>query len=149
MRLPLRLRSFKDERGIALVMALGILTVFGISVVTLIDYTTSNTQASANNGARQTAYSLAEAGINDMYGILSKQANNAFSSSLLPSCSSPTTIAYDKGWASYCGSLPSGSAAVIAVSTRPGATTLAVMPRVATSRATLRVSPSKPALAEA
>jgi Tfp pilus assembly protein PilX len=109
MRLIHRLRSLKDERGIALVMALGILTVFGISVVTLIDYTTSNTQASANNGARQTAYSLAEAGINDMYGILSKQANNAFSSTLLPSCSTPTTIAYGKGWTTFCGSLPAGS----------------------------------------
>src|SRR5918912_3647349 len=98
MRLVHRLRSLRNERGIALVMALGILTVFGITMATVIDYTTSNTQAAANGGARQTAYALAEAGLNDAYGILSKQSNNAFSSSLLPSCSSPTTIAYDKGW---------------------------------------------------
>lgn len=109
MRLLRRVRLGSDERGIALVLALGIMVVLGLSVATLVEYTASSSRSASHSGAKNAAYSQAEAGLNDVYGILSKQGNNPFSSTLLPSCGSPTTVAHDNGWATFCGNLPAGS----------------------------------------
>ena len=62
MRWRLQLRS---ERGMALVMAVGISTVLLIAATTAVAYATSN-QAEANQSRqRQGAAALAEAGISD------------------------------------------------------------------------------------
>ena len=72
--LPRRLRS---ERGMALVMAIGITSVLGIAGTTAIAYSTSGAQESQQSGSRQNAFSLAEAGINNSMSMLNLPTNNA------------------------------------------------------------------------
>ncbi len=60
-----------DERGIALALALGILVVVGILLTSVIDYTAANVHQSSRSKADASAYTIAEAGMNDASGILS------------------------------------------------------------------------------
>ncbi|HEV7132118.1 MAG TPA: hypothetical protein VGN27_00130 [Gaiellaceae bacterium] len=69
-----RLRS--DERGIALLMALGIMVVLGIVVGATVSYTTSNTDATAASSGRLDAKRLAESGLNEVYSVLAQQAHS-------------------------------------------------------------------------
>ncbi len=60
----------KDERGIALVMALGIMLVLSISVITVIAFTTSNQRSANYSSAQNKALALAEAGVNNALSVL-------------------------------------------------------------------------------
>jgi Tfp pilus assembly protein PilX len=64
------------ERGFALVIALAVTFVFSMTVVTVIEAATSNTRSSDRSKGRISAYSLAEAGINNAASILTK--SNAY-----------------------------------------------------------------------
>ncbi len=113
LRRQLSLLRFRSERGIALVMALGLLTVLTISGTAVTYYATTNLTGSNTHKARSTAYDLAEAGINDALAVLYNQLNTDGSiksgmvkpttTTLLPS----TTIQYAglKGSVTYSGSL--------------------------------------------
>jgi Tfp pilus assembly protein PilX len=70
-------RLASDERGIALVMALGMLIVLAISIATLIYFTSANSRSATSSKESQHAYFLAEAGVNNAFAILAKQGNNA------------------------------------------------------------------------
>jgi Tfp pilus assembly protein PilX len=93
MRLLRRLRS--DEQGFALVIALAVTVVFSMTVITVIEAASSNSRSSDRSKGRVSAYTLAEAGINNAASILSK--SNPFDSHLLhpqgsyqpADCSSP------------------------------------------------------------
>ena len=61
-----------EERGFALVLALAVTFVFSMTVVTVIESATSNSRSSDRSKGRVSAYSLAEAGINNAASILSK-----------------------------------------------------------------------------
>jgi Tfp pilus assembly protein PilX len=61
-----------EERGFALVIALAVTVVFSMTVVTVIESATSNSRSSNRSKGRISAYSLAEAGINNAASILSK-----------------------------------------------------------------------------
>ena len=74
-----RLRS--DEQGFALVIALAVTVVFSLTVITVIDSASSNSRTADRSKGRVSAYSLAEAGINNAASILSK--SNAYDSHLL------------------------------------------------------------------
>ena len=76
MRLLRRLRS--DEGGFALVIALAVTVVFSLTVITVIESASSNSRTADRSKGRISAYSLAEAGINNASSILSK--NNPFNS---------------------------------------------------------------------
>ncbi|MGZ4303221.1 MAG: PilX N-terminal domain-containing pilus assembly protein, partial [Gaiellaceae bacterium] len=65
-----------QERGFALVIALAVTFVFSMTVVTVIEAATSNTRSSDRSKGRISAYSLAEAGINNAASILAK--SNAY-----------------------------------------------------------------------
>ena len=65
-----------QERGFALVIALAVTFVFSMTVVTVIEAATSNTRSSDRSKGRISAYSLAEAGINNAASILTK--SNAY-----------------------------------------------------------------------
>jgi len=54
----------------ALVMAIGITTVLGIVGTTALAYSTSDAQQSNQSRSRQSAFSLAESGINNLMSIL-------------------------------------------------------------------------------
>ena len=84
-----------QERGFALVIALAVTFVFSMTVVTVIEAATSNTRSSDRSKGRISAYSLAEAGINNAASILAK--SNAYDPHVLhpqgtyaqPDCASP------------------------------------------------------------
>ena len=61
-----------QERGFALVIALAVTFVFSMTVVTVIEAATSNSRSSDRSKGRVSAYSLAEAGINNAASILAK-----------------------------------------------------------------------------
>ncbi|MDX6436119.1 MAG: hypothetical protein QOK34_953, partial [Gaiellaceae bacterium] len=65
-------RLVGQERGFALVLALAVTFVFSMTVVTVIESATSNSRSSDRSKGRVSAYSLAEAGINNAASILSK-----------------------------------------------------------------------------
>lgn len=72
------LRRFLDERGQSLVLTLLVLFVLAIVLSTVIIFTSSNQRNSAYQRARQTASTLAEAGLNNAISVLANPANSAY-----------------------------------------------------------------------
>ena len=66
-----RLRS--DERGIALIMALGFLIVLSIVVMSVTSFTTSDTRSASSGVGRLGASRAAESGLNKAYALLTGQ----------------------------------------------------------------------------
>ena len=60
----------RDERGIALVTALGVLFVLSLALVSIISYTSANSRTSAHGRSKQQAHALAEAGVNNALAVL-------------------------------------------------------------------------------
>ena len=75
----------------ALIMAIGIMSVLGIAGATAVAYSTSGAQESQQSGARQNAFSLAEAGINNAMSVLNLPTNNALDPDTLNKCTSNET----------------------------------------------------------
>ena len=88
-----------EERGIALVMTLGILLVTSVMVVTVIDYSSSAGRGANRSKADQMAYALAEAGVNNAMSVLANPDNNALNSTLLPA----RTTSYEAGTVTWSG----------------------------------------------
>jgi Tfp pilus assembly protein PilX len=66
-----RLRQrLSEEHGLALVLALGVTIVLSMTVVTVIETSTSNARSSDNSKNRVSAYTLAEAGVANANAIL-------------------------------------------------------------------------------
>jgi hypothetical protein len=84
----IRQRLVQDERGIALVMALGILTVTAIMVVTIVQYTSSNQRTAYFSKTRVTAFDAADAGMNNALSILNNPSKNSLLQ-VLPNCHDP------------------------------------------------------------
>ena len=105
------------ERGFALVMALGLLTVLAISGTAIAYYATGSLTTSAVGKSRASAYDLAEAGLNDAIATMENQLNpdgsvkaggtSPTSPNLLP----PTTVQYpdEHGSVTYSGTLDTTS----------------------------------------
>src|SRR5256714_2140917 len=74
-------RRAADERGFALVIAMAVTVVFSMTVITVIEAATSNSRSSDRSKGRVSAYTLAEAGINNAASILAK--SNAYDQHLL------------------------------------------------------------------
>jgi Tfp pilus assembly protein PilX len=74
-------RVMANEQGFALVIALAVTVVFSMTVVTVIESASSNSRSSDRSKGRVSAYSLAEAGINNAASILGK--SNPFDAHLL------------------------------------------------------------------
>jgi Tfp pilus assembly protein PilX len=85
MRRWLRL-DLRSERGMALVMAIGITMVLLIVGATVIAYSTSMSTEASQGQSRQSAFSLAEAGMNDAMAVLNLPTNNALDPDTLPKC---------------------------------------------------------------
>lgn len=131
-----RLRRIGQERGFALVLALATTVVLGISVTSVIVYTTSNQRTSNLARTRVSARDLAEAGINNALSIVSKAngfdthtlhaqppAADCANPPLPPSgialgnTCSPLSNSYDGGSVSYYGSYNSSTQVWTIVST--------------------------------
>jgi Tfp pilus assembly protein PilX len=92
-----------EERGIALVMALGILVVCAIMLTTVVAYTSSAQRTSSFSKARLTAFDAADAGMNNAYAVLNLPTNNSLDPSVLPPChtanpDTTTTAATNPTW---------------------------------------------------
>lgn len=101
-----RFRLLCDERGLALVLALGVMVVLSASSVVIVDYTTANSSSSAMSREKQSAFTLAEAGINNAMAVLSDPSKNAMSTTLLPS----RTSTYQTGSVTWSGVLNQATA---------------------------------------
>ncbi|HWX09835.1 MAG TPA: hypothetical protein VNY33_07645, partial [Gaiellaceae bacterium] len=105
-------KRLRQEEGIALVMALGITVVMIIFVASMVTYVTSNSVAGNTSKGRATAYTLAEAGINDAVSRIYAQVDangdeigaGPKSSTLLPS----TTYSYLDGSVTFSGTISAG-----------------------------------------
>src|SRR4029079_1452971 len=80
-----------SERGMALVMALGMTIVLGIVGTTAMMYSTSDAKQATQTGSRQSAFTLGEAGINNPMAIMMLPTNNALDPDLLPKCTTNGT----------------------------------------------------------
>jgi hypothetical protein len=106
----------------ALVMAIGIMAVLGIAGTTAVAYSTSGEKETRQSTSRESAFSLAEAGINNSMSVLNLPTNNALDPDTLPKCttndkkySDPTATrtststwrhsTIDGGSVDYCGTL--------------------------------------------
>jgi len=76
-RLPRFLRRLGlDERGIALALSLGVMSVVSMSAATIALYTSGNGRSGASSSTRDRASLLAESGLNDAFSVIFKPGNN-------------------------------------------------------------------------
>jgi Tfp pilus assembly protein PilX len=75
---PTPQRRLASERGQSLVLTLLVLFVLAIVLSTVVIFTSSNQRNSAYQRARQTASSLAEAGLNNAISVLANPANSNY-----------------------------------------------------------------------
>jgi Tfp pilus assembly protein PilX len=108
-------RLFRNERGIALPMALGVMMVISIALVTTLELSRSGQRSSNFSKAERTALAVAEAGLNQAHAVL---ATNPSSPTALPS-SCGTQVAAQGGTFCYWGSLSGSTWTVNARSTVP------------------------------
>jgi Tfp pilus assembly protein PilX len=99
-------RLLRDESGIALVLALLTMTVMTITAGTAIYYTTASQHESSNASASDSAYRLAESGINQAMATLGYNQTNALSTSALPNSeATASSKVYSTGTAKWWGTL--------------------------------------------
>src|SRR5207247_705229 len=65
-----RLQRIRDERGIALIVALGMLLVMSILVAGMVSYSSATGRSARYSKDQQVARSIAEAGLNDAVAVL-------------------------------------------------------------------------------
>jgi len=87
-------------------MTIGMCTVLTMAGTTVVAYSTSSARTSSRSSADQSAYALAEAGVNNAMSVLSEPSNNALDPYLLP----PQTMTYAGGTVTYSGSLDESTA---------------------------------------
>jgi Tfp pilus assembly protein PilX len=73
----------RDERGVSLVLSLGIMIVLSLTTVGMIEFTSSGSRHSSVSRAGTIAQNLAEAGLNNAQARLNDSANYALNTSLL------------------------------------------------------------------
>jgi len=118
-RLKNRLRrKLQDQRGFALVIALGVTVVLSMTVVTVIEAAQSNQRSSTMSSGRLSAYDLAEAGLNNAMSVLRLSTNNALDkyvfcpdAASLPTLPCVRTNTYSSGTVSWYGNLYQNPAA--------------------------------------
>jgi hypothetical protein len=99
-------RLLRNEDGITLIMAVGILGVLSFAGATLIYYSNTNARSAEFSVDSTGAYDLAEAGINEMMAVLSRPENNSLKPELLPE----TTSTYDAGTVTWSATLNQATA---------------------------------------
>jgi hypothetical protein len=112
----MRLLHLRDERGMVLPMALGILAVLTISTVAVIDYSSANSRSASRSSGGNVAHALAEAGINNAAAVLMTPGLNAlYKYAFCPTQESTPTLpcwntnAYEGGTVQWTGELTTQS----------------------------------------
>jgi Tfp pilus assembly protein PilX len=93
-------RHLRAQEGITLIMAIGILGVLSLTGATLIYYSSSNARNASATKGRETAYTLAEAGVAQALSVL-----NSSLSPLTGSLLAETTLQLEGGSVTYSGTL--------------------------------------------
>jgi hypothetical protein len=100
------LARLKQERGTALVMAIGVLAILTIAGTTMVAYTTSNARSASASKTNELAFSLAETGLNNAMAVLTLPTNDPLEASTLPSSEATASSApYEGGTAKWYGTL--------------------------------------------
>src|SRR6266566_5760170 len=99
-------RLVRQERGMALMLALGITTVLSLSVVSVIDYTAANARNATLSAKKTSVFDLAEAGINNAVAVLNNPSNNTLDPDILP----VRTSSYEGGSVAWSGTLDRAAA---------------------------------------
>lgn len=112
------LHRLRDERGLALVLALGTMTALALTATTVLYFSSANSRSSEHDKRGQLALALAEAGLNNAMAVLNLPTNNALKQETLPRCTVAGTNpaqetalaarnanAYEGGTAYWCGDL--------------------------------------------
>jgi|SoiMethySBSTD1v2_1073268.scaffolds.fasta_scaffold45421_2 Tfp pilus assembly protein PilX len=94
----MRFPRLKNEQGMVLPIALGILAVLTISTIVVIDSSSSNARSSTRSKGDKLAFALAEAGINNAVAVLSKNGNDNMHQTLLPACKTGSTWTAESTW---------------------------------------------------
>ena len=103
----------RNEEGFTLAFALMTLVVSSAVLVTVVEYTSSNARSSSRSKGDQTAYALAEAGVNNAMAVVSNPTNNALVAATLPSSYAAAAAdasyyrAYEGGTSYWWGTLDS------------------------------------------
>jgi hypothetical protein len=105
----------RDERGQALVLAVGFMAILSIVSTALLLYTSSNSRDSSRSATSTKAFAAAEAGVNSAVSVLGLSTNNALDPCLLHPPTNPTgttcasnaaiTASYDGGTVTWYGTL--------------------------------------------
>jgi Tfp pilus assembly protein PilX len=95
----------RDERGIALIMALGIMFVLAIAAAAALQYTSAGSRHASYSKSNTSAFSLAEAGVNSALSVLSNTANDPLNGGLLPT----RTTNFENGSVTWSGTLDTPS----------------------------------------
>lgn len=108
--MTLRLLShLRRERGIALPIALATLTVLAITATTVLFFSSANSRNADRDKRGQLAFALAEAGLNNVLGVLNNTTNNALRQDILPACTGAQATwnqsTYEGGTSYWCGTL--------------------------------------------
>jgi Tfp pilus assembly protein PilV len=99
-RLRNAMHLLAPEGGFALPLALAVVVVLGISVTSMIQYTSANSRTSSISKNRNEAYHLAEAGINNAINVI-RNSDTPMFATLLPA----RTTTYDTGSVTWSGTL--------------------------------------------
>ena len=104
--MDVRMRPGEDERGFALIAALGMLLVLSIVAVTILSYSTSNSRTAVRSKSDNLSFSLSEAGLANTLSVLNNPSNNALDQDILPSSeATASTAVYEGGTAKWWGVL--------------------------------------------
>jgi hypothetical protein len=96
----------KDQTGIAMVMAVGVMAVLTIAGTSLVAYTTTNARSGAYSKQNELAFSLAETGLNNAMAVLANPSNDSLAPATLPSTEATASSAsYEGGTAKWYGVL--------------------------------------------
>lgn len=125
----MRLPRFRDESGIALISAIGILAVLSILGVTVVTYSSASYRTAEYSSSRSIADHVAEAGLNQAAAVLATATNPA-SPSALP----PQTTAVEGGTVTTTGVLAGDTWTLTAVATVKNPTGAADITRRVKSR---------------
>jgi Tfp pilus assembly protein PilX len=152
----------RDERGISLVLALGMMIVLSLTTVGMVRFTSSGSRHSSVSRAGTISQNLAEAGLNNAQARLNDPANYALTASLLTPTSGGVTCpdgvntcfesTYDGGKTQWYGTLdtPTNTWTISAWGLTPNPTNRALtVQRAIRARTTIYADPTQPANATA
>jgi Tfp pilus assembly protein PilX len=97
--------SLRNERGVALPMALGFVLVLTIALAATLEFTSSNERNSEFSRSDQVALSVAEAGLGQAHSVLVHSSAPTLPGALPASCAASPTVSAEGGTACYWGTL--------------------------------------------